>query len=138
MRSTGLRVRMPWVTCPTRSSATCSIAATARSIAFQASRLNCSDRSSRDGAACRPSAIGLDPPLNDLWTIPGEEARLSAFQAEDRGHFRAIDPTYHYHALQIRDFLCAVRDGREPAVTVADGRAVRSEEHTSELQSLRH
>jgi predicted dehydrogenase len=26
--------------------------------------------------------------------------------------------------LQIRDFLCAVRDGREPAVTVADGRAV--------------
>lgn len=66
----------------------------------------------------------LDPPLNDLWTIPGEEALLSAFQAEDRGHFKAIDPTHHYHALQIRDFLCAVRDGREPAVTAADGRAV--------------
>jgi predicted dehydrogenase len=26
--------------------------------------------------------------------------------------------------LQIRDFLCAVRDCREPAVTAADGRAV--------------
>jgi predicted dehydrogenase len=66
----------------------------------------------------------LHPPLNDLWTIPGEEALLSAFQAEDRGRFQAIDPTSHYHALQIRDFLCAVRDCREPAVTAADGRAV--------------
>jgi len=66
----------------------------------------------------------LDPPLNDLWTVPGEEGLLAAFQAEDRGQFQAIDPTYHYHALQIRDFLCAVRDRREPAVTAADGRAV--------------
>jgi UDP-N-acetyl-2-amino-2-deoxyglucuronate dehydrogenase len=25
-----------------------------------------------------------EPPLNDLWTIPGEEALLPAFQEEDR------------------------------------------------------
>jgi predicted dehydrogenase len=66
----------------------------------------------------------VDPPLNDLWTIPGEEALLSGFQAEDRERFAAVDPAYHYHALQIRDFLCAARDGREPMVTAADGRAV--------------
>ena len=66
----------------------------------------------------------LDPPLNDLWTIPGEESLLAAFQAEDRVTFGAVDATCHYHALQIRDFLCAVRDDREPAVTAADGRAV--------------
>ena len=34
------------------------------------------------------SAIA-EPPLNDLWTIPGEEALLAAFQAEDRARFAA-------------------------------------------------
>ena len=29
-----------------------------------------------------------EPPLNDLWTIPGEEPRLAEFQAEDRDRFR--------------------------------------------------
>ncbi|MGO9256463.1 MAG: Gfo/Idh/MocA family protein [Bryobacteraceae bacterium] len=66
----------------------------------------------------------LDPPLNDLWTIPGEEPLLSGFQADDRSRFGAVDPTFHYHALQIRDFLRAVQEDREPAVTAADGRAV--------------
>ena len=66
----------------------------------------------------------VDPPLNDLWTVPGEEPLLAAFQTEDRAHFGAVDATEHYHALQIQDFLCAVRDGREPAVTAEDGRAV--------------
>ena len=28
-----------------------------------------------------------DPPLNDLWTIPGEESLLAGFQAEDRVRF---------------------------------------------------
>jgi len=66
----------------------------------------------------------LDPPLNDLWTIPGEEPLLSGFQSEDRVRFAAVDPADHYHALQIQDFLRAVLDRREPAVTAADGRAV--------------
>ena len=65
-----------------------------------------------------------DPPLNDIWTIPGEESLLRAFQAEDRGHFGLIDATCHYHSLQIQDFLLAVREDREPAITAADGRAV--------------
>ena len=41
----------------------------------------------------------VDPPLNDLWTIPGEEPLLSGFQADDRSRFGAVDPTFHYHAL---------------------------------------
>lgn len=69
------------------------------------------------------SAIA-EPPLNDLWTIPGEEHRLAEFQAEDRARFAQLDATVHYHALQIRDFLQAVRDGRPPLVTGEDGRVV--------------
>jgi predicted dehydrogenase len=65
-----------------------------------------------------------EPPLNDLWNVPGEEHLLARFQAEDRARFAAIDATTHYHALQIRDFLRAVLDGREPAVTGEDGRTV--------------
>src|SRR5688572_2706129 len=65
-----------------------------------------------------------EPPLNDLWTIPGEERRLIAFQAEDCARFASLDATTHYHALQFRDFLRAVREGRPPLVTGEDGRAV--------------
>ena len=64
------------------------------------------------------------PPLNDLWTIPGEESLLPQFQAEDRARFEKVNATTHYHALQIQDFLQAVRDDREPLVTGEDGRTV--------------
>jgi predicted dehydrogenase len=66
----------------------------------------------------------MEPPLNDLWTVPGEEHLLADFQAEDRARFAGIDATVHYHALQMRDFLRAVREGRPPLVTGEDGRAV--------------
>lgn len=69
------------------------------------------------------SAIA-EPPLNDVWTIPGEEHLLERFQAEDRARFAAIDATVHYHAVQIADFLRAVRERRPPLVTAAAGRAV--------------
>jgi len=65
-----------------------------------------------------------EPPLNDLWTIPGEEHLLAQFQAEDRARFAAIDATTYYHALQIGDFLRAILEGRPPLVTGADGREV--------------
>lgn len=65
-----------------------------------------------------------EPPLNDLWTIPAEESNLALFQQEDRARFRAIRPTLHYHALQIQDFLQAVRDNRPPLVNGEDGRIV--------------
>jgi predicted dehydrogenase len=65
-----------------------------------------------------------EPPLNDLWTIPGEERLLATFLTEDRARFTQIDATTHYHRLQIQDFLRAVREGRPPFVTGEDGRAV--------------
>jgi predicted dehydrogenase len=65
-----------------------------------------------------------EPPLNDVWTIPGEEHLLAAFQTEDRERFTQIDATTHYHGLQIQDFLRAVRESRPPQVTGEDGRAV--------------
>jgi predicted dehydrogenase len=65
-----------------------------------------------------------EPPLNDVWTIPGEESSLAGFQSEDRALFRQVNPTAHYHALQIQDFLQAVRDDRPPLVTGEEGRIV--------------
>ena len=64
-----------------------------------------------------------EPPLNDLWTIPGEEHLLSQFQAEDRARFAKLNATTHYHALQIQDFLRAIRERRPPLATGEDGRA---------------
>ena len=69
------------------------------------------------------SAIA-EPPRNDVWTIPGEEGRLAEFEAEDRARFARIDAAAHYHALQIADFLDAIREDREPLVTGEDGREV--------------
>ena len=63
-----------------------------------------------------------EPPVNDLWTVPGEEGLLSAWQAEDRETFESVDATSHYHLLQDQDFLQAVLAGREPAVTGREGR----------------
>lgn len=65
-----------------------------------------------------------DPPLNDLWTIPGEETLLPQFQAEDRAHFSKVKATTHYHAQQIQDFLQALRDDRQPMVSGEEGRTV--------------
>ena len=63
-----------------------------------------------------------EPPLNDIWTIPGEEGLLEQFQREDRARFGEIHATMHYHQLQIQDFLCAILDHRAPMVTAEDGR----------------
>ena len=65
-----------------------------------------------------------EPPLNDLWTIPGEEDALAEFQAEDRARFRQIDADYTLPSppdpgLPPRDH----RD-RPPLVTGEDGRRV--------------
>lgn len=65
-----------------------------------------------------------DPPLNDLWTIPGEEHLLKDFERQDREFFRSINATQHYHTLQIQDFLQAILEDRAPLVTGREGRTV--------------
>jgi predicted dehydrogenase len=64
------------------------------------------------------------PPLNDLWTIPGEEHLFAEFQATDRDRFSQIDATTYYHAMQIQDFLHSICENRPPLVTGRDGRTV--------------
>lgn len=63
-----------------------------------------------------------EPPVNDLWTVPGEEDRLAEYQAADSEFFNSVDGLYHYHAEQLADFLAAIKTGSEPLITLADGR----------------
>lgn len=77
------------------------------------------------GAMFLPGQSGiLAPPVNDLWTIPGEEHLPEAWAKEDAALFTAIDPATYFMKLQIADFLEAAETGREPAVTGHDGRKV--------------
>jgi UDP-N-acetyl-2-amino-2-deoxyglucuronate dehydrogenase len=64
-----------------------------------------------------------EPPLNDLWTVKGEEDRLEAYRREDEALFRTIDPIRHYVELQDADFLRAVAEGVPPLVDGSAGRA---------------
>jgi predicted dehydrogenase len=58
---------------------------------------------------------------NDLWTIRGEEDRPGAWSEADRAALAAVDIASHYHELQLRDVVAAIRDGRAPTVTGEDG-----------------
>ena len=62
------------------------------------------------------------PPINDLWTIPGEEDLLKLWQDEDAEFFQRIDATTYYHQLQIQDFLRAISANRDPMITSEEGR----------------
>jgi predicted dehydrogenase len=63
-----------------------------------------------------------EPPVNDLWTIPGEEALLKQWIMDDTEIFNNCDPTVRYIQYQIEDYLKSIADGKEPVVTGADGR----------------
>lgn len=65
-----------------------------------------------------------DPPVNDLWTLPGEEKKLTEFIDEDTAFFNTIDATVYYFGVQIAEFRDAIREGRPPLVTGHDGRKV--------------
>jgi predicted dehydrogenase len=64
----------------------------------------------------------LEPPMNDLWTVPGEEEMLEKWIKEDSELFNQIDPTVYYMERQIEDFLNALTEDRDPLVTGYDGR----------------
>jgi predicted dehydrogenase len=63
-----------------------------------------------------------EPPLNDLWSVPGEEASLKKWQKEDTDFFLSINPIEYYYHLQMSDFLKAVRAGRDSAIPGEEGR----------------
>jgi len=63
-----------------------------------------------------------EPPLNDYWTVPGEESKLPEWIKEDTTQFNRINAMEHYHALNIDDFLEAIIEDREPCVSGQAGR----------------
>jgi predicted dehydrogenase len=63
-----------------------------------------------------------DPPVNDLWTIPGEEKLLDQFRREDETLFDQVNPMVHFIRLQIEEMLEALEQGRVPLVTGEEGR----------------
>ncbi|MEO5562228.1 MAG: Gfo/Idh/MocA family oxidoreductase [Chitinophagaceae bacterium] len=67
-----------------------------------------------------PSVV--EPPVNDTWTIPGEEALLAKWNKEDVAFFKTIDPIGYYMRLQNRDFILSVIENRPPLVTGEEGR----------------
>jgi UDP-N-acetyl-2-amino-2-deoxyglucuronate dehydrogenase len=64
----------------------------------------------------------LEPPVNDLWTIPGEEKMLKKWIKDDTELFHSTDPSIYYMECQITDFLKAIETERNPLVTGTDGR----------------
>ena len=63
-----------------------------------------------------------EPPVNDLWTIPGEENMLKEWIRQDTEIFNSFDPTFHYMGCQIEDFLHALANNTDPLVTGEFGR----------------
>jgi len=64
----------------------------------------------------------IEPPLNDIWTIDGEENLLEKWKDADSAHFNSIDPMVYYMERQIEDFLRAIENNTSPLVTGEDGR----------------
>jgi len=77
-----------------------------------------------DGGAMFIAGVSgiAEPPVNDLWTIPGEEGLLETWKKEDTEFFGRIDPVLHFCEQQDADFLQAVLRGNQPLVTAEDGR----------------
>ncbi len=64
----------------------------------------------------------LEPPINDIWSVPGEEKNLQKWENEDTEFFNSIDPMVYFMERQIEDFLFALKNNQEPLVTGEDGR----------------
>lgn len=77
-----------------------------------------------DGGAMFIAGVSsvLEPPVNDIWTVPGEEHMRQIWSREDESFFNAIDPVEYYIRQQDRDFILAVLNNSEPSVTGKDGR----------------
>ncbi|WP_297089020.1 Gfo/Idh/MocA family oxidoreductase [uncultured Draconibacterium sp.] len=63
-----------------------------------------------------------EPPVNDLWSIPGEEHLLKKWQTQDTQFFEKIDATVYFMERQIEDFLTAIYQEKQPLVTGTEGR----------------
>ena len=77
-----------------------------------------------DGGAMFIAGVSgiTEPPVNDMWTVPGEEDMLETYKKEDSEFFNSVDSNLFFHQEQLQDFVDAIVEGREPMVTLEDGR----------------
>ncbi len=64
----------------------------------------------------------VEPPVNDLWTIPGEETLLDKWNKEDSDFFINVNPMTFYMKCQIKDFIDVLKNDSDPLVTGEAGR----------------
>ena len=76
-----------------------------------------------DGGAMFIAGVSAvtEPPVNDIWTIPGEESLLPEWQKQDSGFFESVDIN-HNHYLQLLDFIRAINEEKKPLIDLKDGR----------------
>ena len=63
-----------------------------------------------------------EPPVNDLWTVPGEEHMLEHWNREDADFFNSVNAMEYYMKLQNEDFADAILKDRKPLVSGEEGR----------------
>lgn len=64
----------------------------------------------------------VEPPINDVWTVPGEEDQLAVWQDEDRQFALTHDIMSFHHRVQIENMLDAILEDQEPMVNGEEGR----------------
>ena len=64
----------------------------------------------------------LEPPVNDLWSVSGEDKLLDKWIEEDSSFFNETDATVYYMERQIEDYINALNEGRDPLVNGEEGR----------------
>jgi UDP-N-acetyl-2-amino-2-deoxyglucuronate dehydrogenase len=63
-----------------------------------------------------------EPPVNDLWTVHGEEEMLEIWKKEDSSFFQSVDAMVYFYSLQDEDFINAVIEDKKPLVDGEEGR----------------
>ncbi|HEY5585025.1 MAG TPA: Gfo/Idh/MocA family oxidoreductase [Ruminiclostridium sp.] len=63
-----------------------------------------------------------EPPVNDLWTVKGEEGMIETWKQEDTEFFNSIDSTQYFLEKQVEDFLNAIIKGTKPLIDGEEGR----------------
>jgi UDP-N-acetyl-2-amino-2-deoxyglucuronate dehydrogenase len=63
-----------------------------------------------------------EPPVNDLWTVPGEENMLKEWVKQDSDFFFSVNPMEYFMKLQNEDFADAIINKRKPMISGEDGR----------------
>jgi len=79
-----------------------------------------------DGGAMFIAGIpgAVEPPLNDIWNLPGEEALLEKFRREDESLFKSLGSgaIAWFFTQQMEDLCVSIIEGKAPFVSAAEGR----------------